>query len=56
MMVATAAMRQAFGLRQKEAQMSHRIVMIDGKPHLLVQQVALVVQGYGKLLMDRLSN
>jgi len=37
MMVATAAMRQAFGLRQKEAQISHRVVMVDGKPHLLVE-------------------
>ena len=37
MMVATAAMRLAFGLRQKEAQMSHKVVMIDGKPHLLVE-------------------
>jgi len=37
MMTASAAMRDAFGLRQKEALMSCKIIYIDGKPHLDVE-------------------
>jgi site-specific recombinase XerD len=38
MMSAAADMREQFGLRHKEALMSNKIEMRDGKPHLVVEQ------------------
>lgn len=37
MMSATAAMRDAFGLRQKEAMLSYKVIIKDGKMHLEVK-------------------
>lgn len=37
MMSANAAMRDAFGLRQKEAMLSHQVVLKEGRMHLVVE-------------------